>query len=75
MSNILFIINSYDNVHGFFTDLEKAKDKLKNIYNEISDFKYNDYKISVYNLIDSEYVISNIYYTYIFDKFDKNIIN
>ena len=69
MSNQLFVINCEDGVCGFYSNLEKAKDELKNIYNKTSDFKHFDFKIIVYNLLDDEYVITDETYKYRFDTF------
>lgn len=54
---------------GIYTDLESAKSNLKNIYKNIPDYKYYNYKIQVYNLIENEYILTNKIYTYKFDKF------
>ena len=69
MSRQLFVINCEDGVCGFYSNLQKAKDELKNIYNKTCDFKYFDYKIIVYNLLDDEYIITNVSYKYSFDTF------
>ena len=75
MSNHLFVIKDYDRVVAFYTDLEKAKNELKHIYNTIFDFKYYSYEINVYDLIDNEYIITNVSYIYKFDNFQiKNIV-
>lgn len=64
MSNELFVIKYYDGVHGFYSELEKAKIILKKLYDEIPD--YNDYHffIDVYNLVDSTYINSQTSYFY-----------
>ena len=65
MSSKLFVIkNEKDGVIAFYAELEKAKSALKSIYDEAIDFKYYDYEIGVYELIDGEYVKSNVGYTY-----------
>lgn len=73
MSNQLFIIKNNAGIYALYTDLEKAKNELKNIYNKTPDYKHHCYQINVYNLVDNEYIITNITYTYIFDIFSKNI--
>ena len=77
MSNQLFIIKSNEGVHSFYTNLNKAKSKLVDIYNEIYDYKQYGYKIEVYNLIQDEFIFSNITFTYCFNLFttyvDPNI--
>ena len=69
MSNTIFIIkNDYETI-AIYDNLEKAKNELKNIYNRTTDYKYEDFHICVYNLMDNEYINSNIIYTYYFDTF------
>lgn len=78
MSSKLFII-SYDADNyeenqcdiGFYTDLEIAKNKLKDIYNKTPDYKYYGYKISVYELVGSEYITTHKIYVYSFDNFTE----
>ena len=75
MSNKLFVIKESGRIVTFYNDLEKAKYELKNIYNTIFDFKYYSYEINVYDLIDNEYIITNVSYIYKFDNFQiKNIV-
>jgi hypothetical protein len=76
MSNQLFTIKCNDVIYRLYTDLEKAKNELKNIYKRTPDYKHCGYHISVYNLnlVDNEYIFSNIIYTYTFDKFSNNNI-
>jgi hypothetical protein len=69
MSNNIFVIKNDTGIVAFYADLEKAKNELKNIYKITSDFKNYDYEIIVYDLIDNEYKITNISYTYSFDNF------
>lgn len=69
MSNQLFVIKYNDGIHGLYIDIEKAKNELKNIYNRTPDYTCYDYQINVYNLVDNEYIITNITYTYHFDTF------
>jgi len=74
LSKQLFVINyniNEDDIlfSGIYIDLETAKNELKNIYNKTVDYKYYDYRITVYNLVDKEYKITDKIYTYKFDEF------
>jgi len=69
MSIQLFVINCNNATHGFYTNLEKAKHELLNIYHKTPDFKHFGYKIDLYELVDEEYITRNISYTYRFDTF------
>jgi hypothetical protein len=69
MSNKIFVLKNLTDIIGFYTDLEKAKNELKKIYNKNLGFKYYEYKINVYKLIDNEYKLTNISYIYSFDNF------
>jgi hypothetical protein len=62
-------------IGGLYTDLEKAKNELKMIYNRLPDYKIYGYRINVYDLVEDEYVITNVSYTYSFDIFYKNVFN
>lgn len=73
MSNKIFVIKNDTGIVAFYADLEKAKNELKNIYKITIDFKYYDYEINVYDLVDNEYKITNVSYTYCFDNFLINI--
>ena len=73
MSNQLFVIRYNDGIYALYIDLEKAKNELKQIYNRTPDYKNDCYQIVVYILVDNEYIITNITYTYNFDTFSKNI--
>jgi hypothetical protein len=73
MSNKLFVIKNLTDVIGFYTDLEKAKNVLKEICNKNLGFKYYEYKINVYDLIDNEYKLTNRSYIYAFNNY--SIIN
>lgn len=73
MSNQLFVIKNNDGIYALYIDLEKAKNELKNIYNRTPNYKDYCYQINVYDLVDNEYIITNITYTYIFDIVYKNI--
>jgi hypothetical protein len=72
MSNKIFVIKNDRGIVAFYADLEKAKNELKNIYKATIDFKYFDYEINVYDLVDNEYKITNVSYTYRFDNFLLN---
>jgi len=73
---LLCIQNGENEILGIYKNLEKAKNKLKQIHEEISYFKHYNYKIVLYKLVnefvDDEFIISNIYYTYRFDRFYKH---
>jgi len=58
-------------ISGIYTDLETAKNALKNIYNEMPehDYIFYEYKITVYQLDGSEYKMTKKIYTYTFDIF------
>lgn len=64
MSNTIFVIKNDYGIISFYANLEKAKIELKNIYNKTPDYKYDNFHIVEYNLIDNEYINSNIIYTY-----------
>ena len=73
MSSKLFVIrNDDDGIVAFYTDLEKAKNGLKTIHDITINFRHYCYVICVYDLIDDEYVITNVSYTYSFDTFQQN---
>jgi len=71
MSNKLYVINSNEGIHGLYTDFEKAKTELKNIYTRTPDYKIYDYQINEYTLYDNEYKNTKISYTYTYDTFYK----
>jgi hypothetical protein len=79
MSNKLFIISRNINddnsiiCYGIYTNLEIAKSNLKTIYKKTPDYKHYGYKIEVYELIESEYHLTNKVYTYQFDKFVESL--
>ena len=73
MSNAIYVIKNDYGIISFYADLEKAKNELKNIYNKTPDYKYDNYHIVVYNLIDNEYINSQIFYTYTFNHFSTKI--
>ena len=65
MSIQLFVVkNETDGAIAFYAELEKAKCALKSIYDTTIDFKYCDYEIQVYQLVDGEYVLTSVSYTY-----------
>ena len=69
MQNQLFVINCDNGTHGFYTNLEKAKQELLIVYNKTPDFKHFGYEIDLYELVNEEYVSTNTSYTYRFDTF------
>jgi hypothetical protein len=70
VSNKIFVIkNKDDGIIAFYSDLEKAKDELKKIYNKTIDFKHYYYEINIYHLVENEYIITNESYKYNFDNF------
>jgi len=69
MSNKIYVIENDDCIISFYVDLEKAKYELKRIYEITSDSTYWGYVINVYDLVDNEYKLTNIRYTYQFDTF------
>ena len=71
--NIFVIKNHYDGIIKFYSDLEKAKNELKKNYEKTCDFKHYCYEINVYNLVDNEYIITNLSYIYHFDIFFTKI--
>ena len=74
------IYNNYNDenliyMKHIYTNLEKAKEKLKNIYDNINIFlnsDYYNYHIKEYRLIDENYKLYNIYYFYDNNKFIRN---
>jgi len=81
--NNLFIISyeidSLENVNdivcgGIYTDLEVAKNELKNIYNKTPDYKHFGYKILLYTLVENKYKFTNRIYTYKFNEFRLDTI-
>jgi hypothetical protein len=57
------------NCIGIYNDLETAKIKMREIYNNTPDYKFFCYKIKIYQLSNNEYKFINKFYTYSFDKF------
>ena len=71
MSTQLFVVkNETDGAIAFYAELEKAKSTLKSIYEATIDFKHYDYEIQVHDLVDGEYVLTNVSYTYEY-RFDR----
>lgn len=71
MAKLLFVINCglCDENDGlmcskFYDDLETAKTELKNIHKKTTDYQFFGYKITVYELIGKEYVMTNTNFTY-----------
>ena len=54
---------------ALYSDLQKAKEGLKLIYNTTPNYTYYSYEINVHILIDNEYVATNESYLYEFDQF------
>ena len=73
MLNNIFVIKNNTGIVAFYSDLENAKNELINIYKRTIDYKYYDYEINVYDLVNNEYKITNVNYTYRFDNFSINI--
>ena len=73
MLHNIFVIKNNTGIVAFYSDLEKAKNELINIYKRTIDYKYYDYEINVYDLVNNEYKITNVNYTYRFDNFSINI--
>lgn len=76
MSKQLFIINCglCDEDDGimcskFYDDLETAKNELKKIHKKTTDYQFFGYKITVFQLIGKEYVMTNRTYVYKLDEF------
>ena len=69
MSNKIFVLKNLTDIIGFYTDLEKAKNELKKIYNKNLGLKYYEYRINIYQLFDNEYKVTNVSYTYSFGNF------
>lgn len=64
MSQHLYIIRNYNEIIGYYIDLDRAKNELKKIYNETDDYRKHGYQINVYNLVDNEYIKTEQKYTY-----------
>jgi hypothetical protein len=60
----LFIVAHEHGTNGFYTDLGNAETKMRNLFQTIPTFKYDGYKINVYNLHETEYILTNTYYLY-----------
>jgi hypothetical protein len=60
----LFIVAHEHGTNGFYTDLGNAETKMQNLFQTIPTFKYDGYKINVYNLHETEYILTNTYYLY-----------
>lgn len=78
--NEIFIISSSINgldtntedgfiCNGIYTDLEKAKNELKKIVTQASDFFIFTYRICIYSLNGNEYQNTNKMYIYDFGEF------
>lgn len=69
MSHQLYVLKNDVRIIQFYSDLDKAKSELKNIYNKKPDFKHYGYFINIYNLEDGEYKYSKTSYSYKLDEF------
>ena len=68
MSNKIFVIKKADDgIIALYTNLEKAKNEVKKIYEKT----HYCYEIHVYILVDTEYIITNLHYIYCFDNFSR----
>jgi hypothetical protein len=73
MSSQLFIIKNINGIHGIYTDIEKSKMELKDLYNTLLDYHLYKYTIHVYTLIGDEYMDTTMRYTYKHDIFMINM--
>jgi len=71
--NNLFVIKNINGIIALYIDLDKAKNELKNIYNNTIDYKHYCYEIDIYNLINDEYVNTNASFIYVYDVFQLKI--
>lgn len=69
MSHQLYVLKNDNYIIRLYSDLDKAKSELKNIYNKNHNFKHYEYFINIYNLEDGEYKYSKISYSYKLDEF------
>jgi hypothetical protein len=60
----MFIVTHEHGTCGFYTDLGSAETKMRHLFQTIHTFKYDGYKINVYNLHETEYILTNTYYLY-----------
>jgi hypothetical protein len=73
MSDQLFVIKDDYGIISFYSDLEKAKNEIKCLFNKKPDFKHYGYYINIYNLENMKYIYSKISYSYEFDKFITHV--
>jgi hypothetical protein len=73
MATQLFIIKNINGIHGIYTEIEKSKTALKDLYNTLLDYSLYKYQIHVYTLIGDEYTDTTIRYTYKPDIFMVNM--
>lgn len=71
--NNMFVIKNINGIIALYIDLDKAKNELKNIYNNTIDYKYYCYEIVIYNLINDEFVNTNASFIYVYDVFQLKI--
>jgi len=67
--NKIYVIKNKNGIISFFNNLEIAMNELKKIYKMTFDFKFYNYEINVFTLVENEYKFSNVTYTYKFDQF------
>lgn len=71
-NNELFVIEYNEGVHGFYSDLDKAKVVLKKIYDEMHeyrDYPYFCFCIMCYKSVDGEFIYNDKKYRYYQDEF------
>lgn len=69
---ISYVFNDFEVKYKFFNNLISAQNELKNISKTSCEYKYYDYKIMVYFLINDEYKFTNQTYSYIYGEFIEN---
>lgn len=71
-NNDLFVIEYSDGIHGFYSDFDKAKEVLKQIYDEMNDFAeypYYCFCLKEYKSIDGIFIYNNKKYRYYQDEY------
>lgn len=60
---MIFIISKENLIMELFTNLEDAKNKIYEIFNntDITEFKYSKFRIDEYEILDNKYQIKNRY--------------
>lgn len=69
MSHKLYVLKNDNYIIRFYSDLDKAKSELKNIYNKNPNFEHYGYFINISYLEDGEYKYSKTSYSYKLDEF------